>query len=114
MLADLLMRYMAELSTTSHSYAELAGRTATNICDVVSSRPLLTLWHHLSTHQRTQSIRHRQQAVSSRFTAEDVPSPPYAVALVERVKVWVVSTAHQAVREIATCACSYWHWKIWE
>ena len=34
-LADLLMRYMAELSSTSHSYAELAGRTATNISDVV-------------------------------------------------------------------------------
>lgn len=29
------MRYMAELSSTSHSYAELAGRTATNISDVV-------------------------------------------------------------------------------
>lgn len=35
-LADLLMRYMAELSSTSHSYAELAGRTATNVSDVVS------------------------------------------------------------------------------
>ena len=34
-LADLLMRYTAELSSTSHSYAELAGRTATNISDVV-------------------------------------------------------------------------------
>lgn len=36
-LADLLMRYMAELSSTSHSYAELAGRTATNISDVARS-----------------------------------------------------------------------------
>jgi hypothetical protein len=29
------MRFVAELGTTSHSYAELAGRTASNISDVV-------------------------------------------------------------------------------
>lgn len=34
-LADLLMRFLAEVGTSSHSYAELAGRTASNINDVV-------------------------------------------------------------------------------
>lgn len=97
-LADLLMRYMAELSSTSHSYAELAGRTATNICDVVGfRRALLTLWHHLSRLLCTQPTSHRQRAVSSRFIAVDVPRPPSAVALVERVKVWEVSTNYPAV-----------------
>ncbi len=35
-LADLLMRFVAELGTASHSYAELACRTSTNLSDVVS------------------------------------------------------------------------------
>lgn len=35
-LADLLMRFMAELGSASHSYAELACRTSTNLSDVVS------------------------------------------------------------------------------
>lgn len=34
-LADLLMRFLAEVGSSSHSYAELAGRTASNINDVV-------------------------------------------------------------------------------
>ncbi|CAL8471540.1 g11082 [Coccomyxa elongata] len=34
-LADLLMRFVAELGTTSHSYAELACRTSTNLSDVL-------------------------------------------------------------------------------
>lgn len=36
-LADLLMRFIGELGTTSHSYAELACRTSTNLSDVVGS-----------------------------------------------------------------------------
>ena len=44
MLADLLMRYMAELSSSSHSYAELAGRTATNISDVVCCSTLTAVF----------------------------------------------------------------------
>ncbi|KAK9919071.1 hypothetical protein WJX75_009128 [Coccomyxa subellipsoidea] len=34
-LADLLMRFMAELGSASHSYAELACRTSTNLSDVL-------------------------------------------------------------------------------
>ena len=42
-LADLLMRFVTELGTTSHSYAELACRTSANLSDVVGSqsRPFL-------------------------------------------------------------------------
>lgn len=55
MLADLLMRYTSELSSTSHSYAELAGRTATNICDVVRSQ---------SPHASGSTIRRMHAAVA--------------------------------------------------
>ena len=37
------MRFLAEVGTSSHSYAELAGRTASNINDVVRH---LLLAHH--------------------------------------------------------------------
>lgn len=35
-LADLMLRYIAQLGSASHSYAELAGRTDCNINDLVS------------------------------------------------------------------------------
>ena len=35
-LADLMLRYIAQLGSASHSYAELAGRNDCNINDVVS------------------------------------------------------------------------------
>ena len=35
-LADLMLRYIAQLGSASHSYAELAGRTDSNINDLVS------------------------------------------------------------------------------
>ena len=47
MLADLLMRYMAELSSSSHSYAELAGRTGTNISDVVCCSTLAAVFRRV-------------------------------------------------------------------
>lgn len=34
-LADLMLRYIAQLGSASHSYAELAGRTDCNINDLV-------------------------------------------------------------------------------
>ena len=36
-LADLMLRYVAQLASTSHAYAEVAGRTDCNVNDVVSS-----------------------------------------------------------------------------
>lgn len=36
-LADLMLRYIAQLGSASHSYAELAGRTDCNINDLVSA-----------------------------------------------------------------------------
>ena len=38
-LADLLLRYINEIGSASHSYAGLAGRTESNPLDVVSSGP---------------------------------------------------------------------------
>lgn len=38
-LSDLLLRYIAQLGTASHAYAELANRTDANPLDVVSGRP---------------------------------------------------------------------------
>lgn len=35
-LADLMLRYIAQLASASHSYAEIAGRTDCNINDLVS------------------------------------------------------------------------------
>lgn len=35
-LADLMLRYVAQLGSASHSYAELAGRSECNINDLVS------------------------------------------------------------------------------
>ena len=37
LLADLSLRYISQLGSASHSYAELAGRTDCNINDLVSS-----------------------------------------------------------------------------
>jgi transcription initiation factor TFIID subunit 8 len=34
-LGDLLRRYLSTLSTSSHSYAELAGRSQSNLADVM-------------------------------------------------------------------------------
>ena len=34
-LAELLLRYIGEVGAASHSYAELAGRSATNVFDLV-------------------------------------------------------------------------------
>jgi histone H3/H4 len=43
-LSDLLLRYIAEVGTASHAYAELANRTDANPLDVVScARSLLAL-----------------------------------------------------------------------
>ena len=36
-LADLMLRYIAQLGSASHSYAELAGRSDCNINDLVSA-----------------------------------------------------------------------------
>ena len=36
-LADLMLRYVAQLASASHAYAEVAGRTDCNVNDVVSS-----------------------------------------------------------------------------
>lgn len=36
LLADLTLRYISQLGSASHSYAELAGRTDCNINDLVS------------------------------------------------------------------------------
>jgi len=35
-LADLMLRYIAQLGSASHFYAELAGRTDCNVNDLVS------------------------------------------------------------------------------
>jgi transcription initiation factor TFIID subunit 8 len=42
MLAELMVRYLSEVGASSHSYAELAGRTDTNAGDVVRTPPTRT------------------------------------------------------------------------
>jgi transcription initiation factor TFIID subunit 8 len=37
-LSDLLLRYIQELGSSSHAYAELAGRAESNALDVVKQR----------------------------------------------------------------------------
>ena len=37
-LSDLMLRYVAQLASASHSYAEVAGRTDCNVNDLVSVR----------------------------------------------------------------------------
>ena len=105
-LADLLMRYTSELSSTSHSYAELAGRTATNICDVVRSQ---------SPHASRSFIWRMQAAVTplaagpeQMIAADDLHWPPSANALVQTVR----ARGHSS-RLMRMYACSCWRWKTW-
>lgn len=88
-LGDLLLRYLATVCTSSHSYAELAGRTQSNLSDVLLALEDLgvtpeDLHHHMQLQvgcQHTQPIstgRMRSTSAQSSCRTHSICSPATA------------------------------------
>lgn len=83
-LAGLIVRYMRELGTGSHHYAELAGRSETNPVDVVRASLLLETAGHWGAASMPKAIGAAAPPCRLRLSSVAALRPPALACLCRR------------------------------